>query len=67
MFTVKPLTRKTSVHLTVKPLVRRKLSPTQDRASFIAMLCRNGISYQQAVREFDLKVRKNAKKHQFND
>lgn len=63
MFTVKPLARKQTVKLTVKPLVRKVLTPAQDRASFIVMLCKNGVSYGSAVREFDslAKGKKNAR------
>ena len=40
----------------------RNLAPHQDRASFIAMLLNQGKTYQFAVREYDKKVRQNAKR-----
>jgi hypothetical protein len=39
------------------PLVRKQLTPAQERASFINMLVKQGKSYQQAIREFDTRAR----------
>jgi len=50
---IKKLTRKTSVRFTVRPLVRKPLTQSQDRASFIKMLTDSGVSYQNAIREYD--------------
>ena len=59
MFQVKPLARRTEVRFNVRPMVKKTLAPHQDRASFIAMECKNGKSYAQAVRSWDKKVRAN--------
>ena len=61
MFTVKPLARRQTVKLTVKPMVKKNLAPHQDRASFINMvMATEGKSYSEAIRSWDRKARQNA-------
>jgi len=57
---VKKLVRKSNPQFVIKPLVRRNLTPTQDRASFINMQIANGATYAQAIRSWDTKARANA-------
>lgn len=55
MFTVKPLVRKVGIRFTVRPMVRRFNSPVLERASFIKSRLDAGVSYQNAIREYDRK------------
>lgn len=50
---IKKLTRKTSIRFSVRPLVRRFSSPVQERAAIIKGMLDSGVSYQNAVREYD--------------
>ena len=60
MFQIQQLTRKSNPKFTVRPMVKRNLSPVQDRSSFINMQMQNGASYAQAIRSWDTKARQNA-------
>jgi len=60
MFKIQQLTRKSNPKFTIKPLVKRNLSPVEDRSSFINLQIRNGASYAQAIRSWDTKARQNA-------
>jgi hypothetical protein len=57
MFDVKPLARKQTVRFEIKPLVKKNLSPVQERSSYINMMLGQGKSYAQAIRAFDAKAR----------
>jgi hypothetical protein len=53
MFEVKKLVRKNPVNFSVRPMVKRFSSPVQERAATIKSMLDSGVSYQNAVREYD--------------
>ncbi len=53
MFTITKLVRKNPVRFSVKPMIRRFSSPVLERASFIKTALDSGVSYQNAIREYD--------------
>jgi hypothetical protein len=59
MQTVKTLRRVNPIRFTVKPMVR-KVSVAQERGVIISSLCASGLSYQQAIREFDKRGKQKA-------
>lgn len=59
MFTVKPLARKRDIKFHIKPLVKKPLTPAQERASYITMLTEQGKSYGEAIRAYDSRVKSN--------